>query len=196
MSLSNGLVADGQYTRSQVLGKWGKRHHVPTHCGAPVRSKHNTPCPCTPTWYQEGRWTCGKHRAIRGPPTTSFECPICYEPCARVADAYTTPCKHRFHHACMDRWAASTVTPELRCPLCRHVLTDHPFPKHDAPPLTPFEIPSFDIIMTMYQDPTFPVLQRYRMLRAYIQRLHTDLAERRAYIARLQQDVETLEPSA
>ena len=193
MSFSNDIVADGQYTRSQVLGQWGKRHHVPAHCGAPVRSKNNTPCPCTPTWCQQGRWTCGKHRAIRGPPP--FECPICYEPCVRAADAYTTPCKHRFHHACMDRWAASTVTPELHCPLCRHVLDDHPFP-HQTPPVTETGTPTLDTIITMYQDPTFPVLQRYRMMRAYIRRLHTDLAERRAYIARLQQAAEALESSA
>ena len=134
MALSNGIhVTDGQYTRAQVLGLWGKRNHVPTQCGAPVRSKHDTPCPCTPTWYQQGRWTCGKHRANRDPHTL-FECPICYEPCARAADAYTTPCKHRFHHACMNRWAASTVTSGLYCPLCRHVLNDRPFPIHDAPP--------------------------------------------------------------
>tara|TARA_Y100000389_G_scaffold81078_1_gene77693 strand:- start:170 stop:457 length:288 start_codon:yes stop_codon:yes gene_type:complete len=95
----------------------------------------------------------------------------------------------------MDRWAASTVAPELHCPLCRHVLDDHPFPHH-APLVTETGTPTLDTIMNVYQDPTFPVLQRYRMLREYIRRLHTDLAERRAYIAHLHQAAEALESSA
>lgn len=77
MALSNGIhVTDDQC---------GKRHHVPAHCGAPVRSKHNTP-----TWYQQGRWTCRKHRAIR------------YDLCV-------TSCNHWFHKECLWKHIRSST---------------------------------------------------------------------------------------
>lgn len=129
-------ITEGYHGRGKMQGVWGHVRGVPKTCGKPIRSRPGHPaCDCVPTWFQNGVWSCGLHRADKSmprggpnvlPPSvagsfTPFECAICMDECTHVSDSYTTPCNHRFHTGCMTRWANSSTSGVvgITCPMCR-----------------------------------------------------------------------------
>ena len=56
--------------------------------------------------------------------TTVHDCPICFEPMTKDV-RIALPCGHRFHEDCIRRSLTSTGG---RCPKCRRVVTNIPYP--------------------------------------------------------------------
>lgn len=121
---------------------WGEQRHAPRICGTPVQTRNGEACNAIPTWFQNGRWSCGHHRLDKTmnrsgftrpappppPPFESFECSICITKCTNVKNQYITPCNHSFHKKCMSKWYGQNNGRNiLECPLCRHNITKHPF---------------------------------------------------------------------
>ena len=140
-------IPDGKYTKAKILGSWGKSHGIPERCCEPVVSRGGVLCEVCPSWFINGKWTCGKHRA-KGcipplpppPPPPSppsfipFECSICINDCTERNKEYTTPCGHKFHKKCMKKWAIQKRI-GLNCPLCRtNIPNPHPFVRYQLDP--------------------------------------------------------------
>ena len=45
-------------------------------------------------------------------------CPICFDDYIETSKMYQTPCKHYFHHSCMEKWFQR----HRNCPICRNNL--------------------------------------------------------------------------
>ncbi|CAJ1336250.1 unnamed protein product [Effrenium voratum] len=74
-----------------------------------------------PRWFVP--WPCLPHvynyRGSRGQAPAGAECVICMlEIGAEDGTSVTTPCEHRFHEACLERW----MDVKMECPTCRRPL--------------------------------------------------------------------------
>lgn len=136
---------------------WGTQRHVPPICGSPVQTRNGEACKAIPTWFQNGRWSCGHHRLDKTmnrsgftrpappppptpPPFEPFECSICISKCRNFKNKYITPCNHSFHRRCMKEWyARNNGRNTLECPLCRTKISRHPFkrPQQNNPTSNP-----------------------------------------------------------
>lgn len=71
-----------------------------------------------PRWFVP--WLCLPHvynyhrRSLR----EAGECVICMLEISGEEGVCTTPCEHRFHHGCLERW----MDVKMECPTCRRVL--------------------------------------------------------------------------
>jgi len=145
-------IQNGSHPRGMVMRAWGTQRHVPPICGSPVQTRNGEACKAIPTWFQNGRWSCGHHRLDKTmnrsgfkrpapppppppPPFESFECSICISKCRNVKNKYITPCNHSFHRRCMKEWyARNNGRNTLECPLCRTKITRHPFKRRSIKP--------------------------------------------------------------
>ena len=97
---------------------------IQRECGKPLKSKPGEVCKCPVTYFENGEWTCGRHRSVPEIielPWAQFEpqeCSICMEMCQNIKTSLLTPCNHVFHKKCITKWAKNK--PE--CPLCRRYL--------------------------------------------------------------------------
>lgn len=139
-------IQNGSHPRGMVMREWGAQRHVPPICGSSVQTRNGEVCKAIPTWFQNGRWSCGHHRLDKTmnrsgfkrpappppppPPFEPFECSICISKCRNVKNKYITPCNHSFHRRCMKAWYnRNNGRSILECPLCRAKITKHPFKK-------------------------------------------------------------------
>lgn len=130
------IIHNGRYDNIRYNPQWGYLLKVPRQCGCPVIARGGIPCSFVPTWFQNGVWTCARHRVDKNmcpdgtnpPPFEPFECCICITNCTSIKQRYITPCNHSFHKECMKKWAIQNNGRErLECPLCRHHILKHPF---------------------------------------------------------------------
>lgn len=140
-------IQNGSHPRGMVMREWGAQRHAPPICGSPVQTRNGEACKAIPTWFQNGRWSCGHHRLDKTmnrsgftrprpppppppPPFEPFECSICISKCRNVKNKYITPCNHSFHRRCMKEWYnRNNGRNILECPLCRTKIRKHPFKK-------------------------------------------------------------------
>lgn len=50
----------GRYTPNKIVADYST-YGIPRRCGSRIVNGIGL-CACTPTWFQDGKWTCGRHR--------------------------------------------------------------------------------------------------------------------------------------